>query len=114
MLLFSAIQVSLFFLAQSEAQGAAQAGVDAQRGYLSAPGAGKAAAQKYVSSGHGWFILSPPPVPPPPPPPPPPPGPATISFTVHGTAMSLIPGWSWSVTATASGPIERLTIPGGP
>jgi TadE-like protein len=112
-LMFLGIQLALYFLAVSEAQGAAQAGVNAQRGYLSPMGTGRAAARAYVNSRPGWFILAPPPSAPPPPPPPPASPPVTISFTVTGHSMSIIPWWNgWKVGATANGPVERFSQSG--
>ncbi|HEY2793070.1 MAG TPA: TadE family protein [Micromonosporaceae bacterium] len=107
-LLFAAIQISIYFLAQSEAQGAAQAGLNAQRGYQPLPGAGKNAVAAYLSGRPGWFVPNGPGSPQPPP------GTTQITFIIHGRAMSLVPGWHWKLTATATGPAEHLSAPGGP
>jgi hypothetical protein len=40
--------------------------------------------------------------------------PTQVTATVHGRALSLIPGLHLPVTAHAAGPVERLTTPTGP
>jgi Flp pilus assembly pilin Flp len=107
-LLLFGIQVSLYFLAQSEAESAVQAGVDAQRGYT--PTDPTTAVQTYVgSSPNAWFSLSSPPL-------------STdkeaagiVTITITGHSMSLLPGWAgWPISATATGPVEYLSGVGDP
>jgi len=117
--LLSSIQIALYFLAKSEALGAAQQGVSAQRAYLAQAGTGTRAADLYVHNGNGWLgnetssVSCPVP------------GSAstttpctatstTVTITVTGKALSLLPGWNLTVTQSAHGEIERITHPDSP
>ena len=110
--LFASIQVSLYYLAKSEALAAAQAGATAQRGYGAPPGAATQQATAYIHASHGWLVnvqptvVNPAPIPP---------AATHITVTVSGDALSLVPGWrGWHVSETAGGQLERISQPGGP
>ncbi|HKD97703.1 MAG TPA: TadE/TadG family type IV pilus assembly protein [Micromonosporaceae bacterium] len=101
--LFAAIQVSVYFLARSEALAAAEEAVTAQRAYQAAAGAGDARARAYLTgSGGGWLggwtvrvdTAS---------------QPTQVTATVTGQALSLLPGVHFTVTQTAHGSVERVT-----
>jgi len=101
--LFAGVQVSLYFLARSEALAAAAAGVDAQRGYGAPTGAASAGVTAYLRSGNAWLTSTDAP------------GVTVtatgVTVTVTGTSASMIPGWHWHVSQTATGPRERLVTP---
>jgi TadE-like protein len=117
--LLASIQIALNFLARSEALAAAQQGVTSQRAYLARAGVGTQAADLYVSDGNGWLggetSSANCPVP----------GSSstttpctatstTVTVTVTGKAISLVPGWSMTVSQSAHGEIERITQPDSP
>jgi Flp pilus assembly protein TadG len=117
--LLASIQVSLYYLARSEALGAAQQGVTAQRAYLARTGSGTATANQFVAHGDGWLAGEASTVSCPIP------GsgdtttPCTaastgVTITVTGFALSLVPGWNLAVTQSAHGTIERITHPVSP
>jgi hypothetical protein len=105
--LFGGLQVSMYFMARSEALTAAQAGVVAQRGYHAPSDAAQTQITAYVNDGPGWLVLDPPPTV------------ATtstdVTVTVVGHSFSMVPGWAgWTVTEAAHGSLERVTQPGSP
>jgi Flp pilus assembly protein TadG len=103
--LFLSIQVAVYFLARSEALAAAQEGVTAQRAYRASDGIGATRANSFIAHSQGWLVNSAPHVT----------TDATgVTVTVSGSALSLIPGVTWTVSQSAHGTIERVTTPGGP
>ncbi len=117
--LLASIQVSLYFLARSEALGAAQQGVTAQRAYLAHAGTGTAIANQFVAHGDGWLTGETSTVSCPAPGSSSTTTPCTaastgVTITVTGTALSLVPGWTITVTQSAHGTIERITHPAAP
>jgi hypothetical protein len=104
-LILAAFQAAMWFSARTAALGAAQEGVDAARGRGSSLGAGQAAACAFArTAGHG--ILR---------------GPActasggnTITITVCGSALQLLPGIPLRACEQAQGARERFTTAGRP
>lgn len=103
MLVFTIIQVGLFYHARKVAQSAARHGVDAGRQSGSSPAAGVAQAEKFLTAFGGSVQ-----------------GPSVssagstaeeIHITVTGHVATLVPGLELSVTQDAHGPIERWTNP---
>jgi hypothetical protein len=106
MALFASIQVSVYFLAKSEAESAAQICVTVQRGYQAPAGAGAKAAGDYLAGGSagnwlsGWTISCNTPA-------------KTVGVTgaITGNAPSLIPGFNVGVSVTVHGTIEAPAPP---
>ncbi|GAA2522946.1 TadE/TadG family type IV pilus assembly protein [Streptomyces longisporus] len=103
MLVFTIIQVGLFYHARKVAQSAARQGVDTGRQFGSTPGDGVAQAQKFLDrfggSVRGAAVSS---------------AGSTaqeIHITVTGHVATLVPGLEFEVTQDARGPIERWTTP---
>ncbi|MFJ3310922.1 TadE/TadG family type IV pilus assembly protein [Streptomyces sp. NPDC086549] len=103
MLVFTIIQVGLFYHARKVAQSAARQGVDAGRQFGSTPGDGVAQAQdflaKFGGSVRGASVSS---------------AGSTaedIHITVTGHVATLVPGLELTVSQDAHGPIERWTNP---
>jgi Flp pilus assembly protein TadG len=102
LILFGCIQVSFYFLARSSAEEAAQMGVDAQRGYQVTGNPGQQAASDFLAqSGGQWLTTN---------------GPpqlsftgTTVTYTITGRMRSIVPGLNWTVTQSATGPIEQVT-----
>ncbi|WP_433128272.1 TadE/TadG family type IV pilus assembly protein [Micromonospora sp. CA-240977] len=105
-LLFASIQIAAVFLARSTALNAAQSGVNAQRPYQAANGAGVASATQFLQVAGGWLVGWDTP------------GPtcviiddAEVTCTVSGRSLSVVPGVDFAVQQTAHGTVERLTEP---
>lgn len=113
LLLFASIQVASLFLARTVALSAAQQAVSAERGYDALgsgnadTGVGAQRAAAFIADAGDW--LDPDPLP----------GPVVapngryVSYTVSGTALSLVPGVTFTVSETANGEIERFEPAGG-
>jgi Flp pilus assembly protein TadG len=102
-LVFTIIQVGLFYHARKVAQSAARQGVDTGRQFGSGPGDGVAQAQNFLAkfggSVRGASVSS---------------AGSTaqeIHITVTGHVATLVPGLELTVTQDAHGPIERWTNP---
>ncbi|WP_422737747.1 TadE family protein [Micromonospora sp. WMMD729] len=105
-LLFGSLQVAAVFLARSTALNAAQSGVNAQRRYNAADGAGVASATRFLSTTGGWLLgwskAG---------------GPSCVTSdvdvtcTVSGRSLSVVPGVDFPIEQTAHGPVERVTAP---
>ncbi|GGR05092.1 membrane protein [Streptomyces pilosus] len=99
------IQASLWYYARQIALTAAREGVTAARAYQASPADGAARAQEVLGRTAGDSLRSP-----------------TVTagstgerirIQVSGTAQSLIPGIpGLTITQSASGPVERWTVPG--
>ncbi|MBC2868667.1 TadE/TadG family type IV pilus assembly protein [Streptomyces mexicanus] len=99
------IQASMWYYARQIALTAAREGVSAARAYQSSPAGGAAQARSVLGRTAGDSLRS-----------------YSVSASsngqrvrvqVSGTAMSMIPGLSGlHVTQSASGPVERWTVPG--
>ncbi|MER6030687.1 TadE/TadG family type IV pilus assembly protein [Streptomyces sp. NPDC001851] len=103
MLVFTIIQVGLYFHARKVAQSAARQGVDTGRRFGSGPGDGVAQAQdflaKFGGSVRGASVSS---------------AGSTaeeLHITVTGHIATLVPGLELTVIQDAHGPIERWTNP---
>ncbi|MGW0628518.1 TadE/TadG family type IV pilus assembly protein [Streptomyces sp. NPDC002758] len=100
------IQASMWYYARQIALTAAREGASAARSYQASPADGEARAREVLSRTAGDSLLG-----------------YRISagsdgqrvrVQVSGTAQSMIPGLSGlKITQSASGPVERWTIPGG-
>lgn len=101
-LMFTGVQAGLWYHARTVALAAAQEGARAAALEGATAGQGTTAALAFVAAAGGADVL---------------PGvtatgtrtPATASVTVSGTALSVVPGWTPSVTQTATYPVERIT-----
>jgi len=104
LLIFSAVQGGLYYYARSVALAAAEEGLRDARAEGGTSAAGAQRAQAFLADAGGASILE---------------NPAVTtsrsatntSVTVAGTAPSVLPGMSFTVSQTASGPIERVTVP---
>jgi Flp pilus assembly protein TadG len=103
LLITAAVQAGLFFHARQLAQAAAQEGLRAARQYQASTAAGYQAATGLLERTAGDLLTA-----------------RTVTVDrstttatveVDGTAVSLLPGLSFHVSATARGPVERLTRP---
>ncbi|MFJ7905269.1 TadE/TadG family type IV pilus assembly protein [Streptomyces sp. NPDC096198] len=100
------IQASMWYYARQIALTAAREGLTAARAYQSSPADGAAQARDVLGrtagdslSGYSVSASS---------------NGQRVQVQVSGTAMSMIPGISGlQVTQSASGPVERWTVPGG-
>ncbi|MEV0006052.1 TadE family protein [Micromonospora sp. NPDC050980] len=102
-LLFGSIQVAVWFVARSTALNAAQSGVNAQRSFDAAPGAGRDQAITFLRRSGDWLVgwdRA---------------GPTCVrtatevTCTVRGRSLSVVPGVDFEVVQTAHGPTERWT-----
>ena len=102
MLLFAGVQGAMFYHARSVAIAAAQEGARAAAAQTGTTGHGHTAAAAFLQAAGGGDVLK---------------G-ATIEVTrtattatarVSGTIMSVIPGWSPTVSSQVAAPVERLT-----
>jgi hypothetical protein len=102
--LFGAIQVACYFTARTVAMTAAQAAVTAERQLAAAEGVGVQHASDLIAQSGDWLrdpVVNPP---------------AysddglSVSYTVQGEALSLVP-WltTWQVSQTAHGTLEQWT-----
>jgi Flp pilus assembly protein TadG len=100
------IQASMWYYARQIAQTAAREGLTAARAYESSPADGAAQARDVLGrvagdSLRGYSVVASS-------------DGQRVRVQVSGTAMSMIPGLSGlQVTQSASGPVERWTVPGG-
>ncbi|MBN1171058.1 MAG: pilus assembly protein [Micromonosporaceae bacterium] len=103
-LMFTAIQAATWYWARSIALAAAQEGVNAQRAYNAAPGAGVTEATAFIASTGDSLndstvtVTS---------------DTQQVQVTVTGRCLAVIPGFcnAVQVTATAHGTVERVTSP---
>jgi hypothetical protein len=103
-IIFTAIQAATWFWARSIALAAAQEGVDAQRAYNAAPGAGQARAQAFIASTRDGLT-----------------SPRidvtmtvdAVQVTVTGQCLSVLPSFcaTFPVEASVHGTTERVTSP---
>ncbi|RRR87007.1 TadE family protein [Streptomyces sp. RP5T] len=99
LLVFTLIQGGIWFHGRSVAHHAAQQAVDAQRAYDAAPGAGAAAAGEFLARMGGSLN-----------------GTAvrvsddgeTVTVSVEGTVINLVPGWSGHVRQSVKAPVEKF------
>ncbi|MFJ4576839.1 TadE/TadG family type IV pilus assembly protein [Streptomyces sp. NPDC088846] len=102
-LIFTAIQVGLYYHARKVAQSAARQGVEAGRQFGAGEGDGVAQAQAFLSrfggSVQGASVSSA--------------GSSAqeIRITVHGSVATLVPGLTLDVVQHADAPVERWTTP---
>ena len=107
LLVFTVVQVALWFYARSLALAAAQEGVAAARGFAAPTAAGVARAQAFLDRSAGDSLQA-----------------ARVTATpagiqrvrieVTGRALSVVPGIPGpAVAQSAEGPVERFTTPGG-
>jgi hypothetical protein len=101
LLIFAAVHIVAYFNARSAALTAAQAAVSAERQLDAEPGEGRLRAEAFLEQVNDWLYR-----------------PAVsdpvytadgVSYTVSGTAPSLIPGIAWEVRQTAHGTREQFT-----
>jgi Flp pilus assembly protein TadG len=105
LLTFAVVQVGLVFYARQIAMAAATQGVDAARGFDSNTADGRAQAQSFLSqAGDGLTDQN-----------------VTVvrngqavQVTVSGHAISVLPGFSFTVNQSAHGTVERISTPGNP
>ncbi|GAA4757630.1 TadE/TadG family type IV pilus assembly protein [Modestobacter marinus] len=104
LLIFTAVQGGLYYYARSVALAAAEEGLRDARAEGGTSAAGAQRAQTFLADAGGASVLE---------------NPAVTtsrnatntSVTVVGNAPSVLPGVSFPVSQTASGPIERVTLP---
>ncbi len=105
---FGLIQGALYYHARDVALAAATDGLTAARSRTGSSGEGRAVASAFVRRAGGEDVLQ---------------GAAvtaertatTATVTVTGRTLSLVPGLpGWTVSQSASGPVERFTRPGQP
>lgn len=99
--IFGAIQITTYFTARTVALSAAQVGVATERRYDATPGSGKDEAEAFLANAGDWLVD------------------AEVDdpvrtdeevfVTVHGEALSIVPGVEWEIQQTARGTIERFT-----
>lgn len=102
LMLFTGAQAAAMYHARSVAIAAAQEGARVAAAQGSTIAAGAAAAEQFVTTTAGGGVLS---------------GlrihltrtATTATAHVSGTSLSLVPGWTPTITQSASAPIERLT-----
>ncbi|MDQ0366507.1 TadE family protein [Catenuloplanes indicus] len=105
-MLFGAIQIAAVYMARATALSAAQTAVGTQRLYDADEGSGRTRALAFIQTAGDWLTK-----------------PTVtvvvddvngvVSCDVTGNALTVVPGWTITVTQSASGPIERVTAPGG-
>jgi hypothetical protein len=101
LVIFGAVQVTTYFTARTVALSAAQVGVATERRYDAVPGSGRDRAEEFLAGAGDW--LADPEVDPPV---------RTdeeVLVTVHGEALSVLPGVSWEIRQSARGTVERFT-----
>ena len=102
--MFLAMQAALFYHARTVAIAAAQEGARAAGAENGMTSQGINAAYSFISDAGGADVLS---------------GastmanrtPTTVTVTVAGRSLSVIPGWNPVISQSASLPVERLTAP---
>lgn len=99
-LLFASIQVAVIFVARAVALNAAQLATSAERAYDAPNGVGAARAQGFLSRSGDWLTA----------------GQvsverdgSTVTTTVSGRALSVLPGVTFTVEQRAHGTVERFT-----
>lgn len=101
-MLFGAIQTACYFTARTVALTAAQAAVTAERQLGAAPGAGQAHARDVIAGSGDWLlepVVHPPEYAD---------DGTSVSYTVHGRALSLVPWLAvWEINQTARGTREQ-------
>jgi TadE-like protein len=102
--LFASIQVAAVFMARSVALSAAQEASTAERAFGAPPGAGEDRGQSFLGRAGDWLSG----------------GQVTVerdgeqvTTTVTGQAISLVPGFTFTVSQTARGEVERFTTDDG-
>ena len=100
LLLFASLQVAAWFVARATAMNAAQAAVNAQRGYDAPPGAGADKADAFIGAAGDWLVDPQVAVDA---------GPVDVTATVSGEALHLIPFFRFPVHQQAHGTVERFT-----
>jgi hypothetical protein len=103
-MLFGAIQTACYFTARTVALTAAQAAVTAERQLGTSPGAGQAHARELIAGSGDWLrepVVRPPEYAD---------DGTSVSYTVQGRALSLVP-WlaAWEISQTARGTREQWT-----
>lgn len=100
-LVFGGAQVAAYHSARAAALTAAQAAVTVERQYDAEPGDGQPYAEAFLAEVGDWLSdteVS---------------GPSysddQVTYTVTGTALSLVPGVTWHVEQSASGLLETFT-----
>ena len=101
-LMFAGVQSAMFYHGRTVAIAAAQEGARAAAAQNGTIGAGEAAASAFVAAAGGDGVLR---------------GvtvsssrsATTATTVVTGSILSVIPGWTPTVTQSASAPVERLT-----
>lgn len=98
---FSVAHLGMYYLANQAALSVAQVAVEGERGYLAEPGAGYDRAENFI--GQLPHVLIEPDVqitvt-----------GDEHVTATVSATAVSVIPWFEFTVSRSASGPVERVT-----
>lgn len=101
LMIFGAVQVTTYFTARTVALSAAQVGVATERRYDAVPGSGRDRAEEFLAGAGDWLAD------------------AEVDqpvrtdeevlVTVHGRALSVVPGVSWEIRQSARGTIERFT-----
>jgi len=101
LLIFGAIQGGLYFYARSIATAAAEQGLQSARTEKGTAGAGGASAQQFLTASSKGLLtdtgVTPTRTA------------TTAAVTVTGTTPSLIPGFTFTVSQTAAGAVERVT-----
>jgi hypothetical protein len=101
LVIFGAVQVTTYFTARTVALSAAQVGVATERRYDATPGSGQDRAEEFLAGAGDWLA-----------------DPQVdepvrtdeqVLVTVHGRALSVVPGVSWEIRQSARGTIERFT-----
>ena len=103
-IMFLGMQAALYYHARTLAIAAAQEGAQAAAGQNGNTSLGASAAATFIATAGGDNVLS---------------GAratanrsaTTVTVTVIGHSLSVIPGWDPVITQTASVPVERLTAP---
>ncbi|MGW0825221.1 TadE/TadG family type IV pilus assembly protein [Streptomyces sp. NPDC002845] len=99
LMVFTLIQGGIWFHGRSVAHHAAQQAVDAQRAYDAAPGAGAAAAADFLArmgsslTGAAVHVSD---------------NGETVSVSVEGNVINLVPGWSGHVSQSVQAPVEKF------
>ncbi|SHN42707.1 TadE family protein [Cryptosporangium aurantiacum] len=103
--LFASIQVAAVFMARSVALSAAQEASTAERAFTAPPGAGEDRGRSFLARAGDWLTD----------------GQVTVerdgqqvTTTVTGQAISLIPGFTFTVSQSSRGEVERFTTDDGP
>jgi Flp pilus assembly protein TadG len=101
-LAFTVIQAGLVYYAHSLALGAATQGANAARGYGASAGTGDTHAREFLSQAGSGLLNQHVSVHR---------GGEQVTVVVTGTAVSLLPGLTFTVSKSVSSPVERATTP---